>query len=77
MGGDSCSEVCGFKSHHRILDGHFSRIFVIKIVMFVRKDKNKTKKRTEIALIKTFRILGRKTENEPSQSVPTFNALPS
>ena len=23
MGGDSCSEGCGFKSQHRILDGHF------------------------------------------------------
>ena len=23
MGGDSCLESCGFKSRHRILDGHF------------------------------------------------------
>ena len=23
MGGDSCSEGCGFKSQHRMLDGHF------------------------------------------------------
>ena len=37
MGGDSCSEGCGFESQHRILDGHFSRLFVVKIVMFVWK----------------------------------------
>ena len=33
MGGDSCSEGNGFKSQHRILEGHFSHIFVVKIVM--------------------------------------------
>ena len=31
MGGDSCSEVLGFKSRHSILDGHFSLVFVAKI----------------------------------------------
>ena len=31
MGGDSCSEGCGFESQHRILDGHFSHLFVVKI----------------------------------------------
>ena len=35
MGGDSCSEGCGFESQHCILAGHFSYIFVDKIVMFV------------------------------------------
>ena len=30
---DSCSEVHGFKSRHRILDGYFSHVFVVKIVM--------------------------------------------
>ena len=35
MGLDLQSEGCGFKSHHRILDGHFSHISVVKIVMFV------------------------------------------
>ena len=29
MGGDSRSECCGFED--RILDGHFSQIFVVKI----------------------------------------------
>ena len=32
-GGDSCSEGRGFESWHRILVGHFSHIFVVKIVM--------------------------------------------
>ena len=46
MGGDSCSEGCGFESQHQILehqilDGHFSHLFVIKIVMIVVNDKNK------------------------------------
>ena len=35
MGGDSCSKGRGFKFQHRILDGHFSHLFVVKIVMFV------------------------------------------
>ena len=37
IGGDSCSEGHGFKSLHYILDGHFSHLFVVKIVarMFV------------------------------------------
>ena len=35
MGGDSCAEGCGFKSQYRILYGHFSNIFVVKIAMFV------------------------------------------
>ena len=35
MGRDSRSNGRGFKSLHRILDGHFSHIFVVKIVMFV------------------------------------------
>ena len=33
MGRDSNSEGRGFESQHRILDGHFSHIFVVKIVM--------------------------------------------
>ena len=35
MGGDSRSKGRGFESRHRILDGHFSHIFVVKFVMFV------------------------------------------
>ena len=35
MGVDSRSKGRGFKSRHRILDGHFSHIFVVKIVLFV------------------------------------------
>ena len=33
-------EGCEFESRHRILDGHFSRFFVVKIVtVFVWKDR--------------------------------------
>ena len=32
------------ESLHRILHGHFSLIFVVKIVMFVSKDENKRKR---------------------------------
>ena len=36
MGGDSCSEGCGFESRYRILDGHFFTLICYKIVlMFV------------------------------------------
>ena len=35
MGGDSCTEGRGFESQHHILVGHFSQIFVVKIVTFV------------------------------------------
>ena len=33
MGGDSCSKAHEFESQHRILDGHFSLLFVVKIVI--------------------------------------------
>ena len=35
MGGDSCSKGREFESGHHIMDGHFSHLFVVKIVMFV------------------------------------------
>ena len=35
MGGDLCSEGRDFESQHHILDGHFSHLFVVKILMFV------------------------------------------
>ena len=44
MGRDLCPEGHGFKSPQRILDGHFSRKFVEKIVMFVGKCENKRKR---------------------------------
>ena len=43
MRGGSCSEGHGFESQHHILDGHFSRLFVVKFVLFVWNDKNKRK----------------------------------
>ena len=39
MGGDPCSKGCGFKSLHHILDGHFSHLFVVKIVLLFEKMK--------------------------------------
>ena len=39
MGGDSCSKGREFESRHSILDGHFSHLFVVKIVIGVQKDK--------------------------------------
>ena len=44
MGRDLCPEGHGFKSPHRILDGHFSQKFVEKIVMFAGKCENKRKR---------------------------------
>ena len=35
MGRDSCSKGCEFKFQHHILDGHFSHLFVVKLVMCV------------------------------------------
>ena len=44
MGGDSCSKSREFKSWHRILDGRFFHLYVVKIVMCVWKDENKWKR---------------------------------
>ena len=52
MGWDSCSEGRGFESQHHILDGHFSRWFVVKIVVFVWKDENKLKRGREWSIKK-------------------------
>ena len=41
MGGDSCSKGCGFKSQRRILDGHFSHLFVEKMLCLFEKNKRK------------------------------------
>ena len=52
MGGDSCSKGRGFESQHRILDGDFSHIFVVRIVMFVWKDENKLNRGLERPFLK-------------------------
>ena len=42
MGRDSHSNGRGFDSRRRILDGHFSHLFAVKIVkFFFKKDENK------------------------------------
>ena len=44
MGRDSRSEGRGFESRHRILDGHFSHIFVVKLYCLFEKTENKPKR---------------------------------
>ena len=44
MGGDSCSEVLGFKSRHSILDGHFLLVFVVKIDVCLQRPKINNKR---------------------------------
>ena len=52
LGGDSCSVGGGFESQHCMLDGHFSRLFVVKIVLFGGKDENKRKRGREWPIFK-------------------------
>ena len=54
MGGDSCSKGRGLGSQHSILDGNFSNFFVVKIVMFVRKDENKLKRGPIIKIMEAY-----------------------
>ena len=44
LGGDSCSEGCGFKSQHHILDGHFFKFICCKNCNVVLKRRKLTKK---------------------------------
>ena len=45
MGDNSCSRGRGFESRRNILDGHFSHLLVVKIVLFfLKKTKNKRKR---------------------------------
>ena len=39
IGGDSCSKDREFESWHRILDGHFSHLFVVKLNCVLEKMK--------------------------------------
>ena len=41
MVGDSCSKGRGFKSQHHILEGHFSHLFVVKLVLYKTKINQK------------------------------------
>ena len=55
-GGDSCSKGCGFESQHRILDWHFSHLFVAKIVMlFVKTKKTQAASPFEWQFIDNYR----------------------
>ena len=48
MGEDSCSTCCEFESHHCILDGHFSHLSDVKIVLFVLKRPKINKKEARV-----------------------------
>ena len=52
MGGDLCSKGHEFESWQCIVDGYFSHLFLVKIVMSVCKDENKIKKRPGLAHLK-------------------------
>ena len=39
MGRDSCSEGCGFKSRHRLLDGHFFTLICCKKLYSLKRSK--------------------------------------
>ena len=60
-GGDSCSKGHGFESQYHILDGHFSKLFVVKIVTFVWKDEKET--RDGAFLVVLMRSIGTKRKN--------------
>ena len=44
MGDNSCSAGCGFKSRHRILDGHFSHFWSKNCIVCLKKTENKRKR---------------------------------
>ena len=54
MGGDSRSEGHGFESRHRILDGHFSHIFVVKICNVCLKRPKINKKEAGVGPFKKW-----------------------
>ena len=56
MRGDSCSEGRGFKSPHCKLDGHFSHLFVVKIVMLFEKTKINEKEAGMAHYLRTGKI---------------------
>ena len=51
MGDDLCTRGRGFESQHRILDGHFSHIFVVKIVLFVCLKKTVATSRSFVVVV--------------------------
>ena len=53
--GDSCYEDHGFESWHRILDGNFSKIFVVKIdYVCLKKPKINEKKEAGVGPFKKY-----------------------
>ena len=56
MWGDTCSKGHGFESQHHMMDGCFSHLFVVKIVVFVSKDENKRNRGQEWLIFKCFNV---------------------
>ena len=52
-GDDSCLRGHGFESQRRILDGHFSHLFVEKLYCLFEKTKINEKKRPRLAQVET------------------------
>ena len=74
MGGDSCSKGREFESRHRILDGKFSHLFIVKIVMCVgKKDENKLKKWPGLAHFYKKRVIAEKNHFCHPQSCESFS----
>ena len=82
MGGDSCSKGREFESWHHILDGHFSHLFVVKIVMCVWKDENKWKRGRgwpiffiKVLILNVRRIASLLVQREPIYYVLSWSHL--
>ena len=61
MGGESCSEGHGFERLQHILDGPFSHIFVVIIVMFAWLDQHKWKTSRGWPIFKIKEVIKKKT----------------
>ena len=76
MGGDSHSESRGFKSRQRILDGHFSHIFVVKVWNVCLKRPKINEKRPGLAHFYKKRILPVLSRHSiPSYKAGKFSSL--
>ena len=76
MGRDSRSKGGGFESRHRILDGHFSHLFVVKICNVCLKRPKINEKRPGLAHFYKKRILPVLSRHSiPSYKAGKFSSL--
>ena len=76
IGRDSCSKGRVFKSWYRILDGNFSHIFVVKVVMFAWKGRKINEKEAGIGPFKK-KFESKFTLLFPRRSLELFNKCSS